>query len=301
MAIIGGIEMGGTKMVCAVSRNGREILEEVRYPTGADPQAALAQAVAIFHRMADRHGPVSAIGIGAFGPCDPDPASATYGSITTTPKPGWRDADVLGTLRRGLGGMPMRFDTDVNAAALGELRHGAGSGLDSLVYLTIGTGIGGGVVLGGALVHGMTHPEIGHLRVPRPPAEQAAFAGVCPYHGDCLEGVAAGPAIAARWGVAGQDLPADHPAWDLEADYLGEALATLVLVLSPQRIVLGGAVGLLAHLLSRVRPRMLAHLGGYIAHPSLANGATEYIVHPQLGNHAGVIGAFCLVDDYLAD
>jgi fructokinase len=190
----------------------------------------------------------------------------------------------------------MAFDTDVNAAALAELRHGVGQGLDSLVYLTIGTGFGGGAVVGGRLVHGLAHPEIGHMPIPRGPQEVAAFPGVCPYHGDCLEGVAAGPAIAARWGAPGPELPADHPAWDLEADYLASALATLVYVLSPQRIVIGGGVGSVPHLLERVRPRLVELIAGYILHPALqAGGARSYLVHPSLGDRAGLIGAFGLV------
>ncbi len=296
MGLIGGIEMGGTKMVCAVSRTGTDVLEEIRYPTGADPEAALGTAVDFFQQMGAQHGSVDAVGVAAFGPCDPNPASPTYGYITTTPKPGWRSADVLGVLRAGLPGVTLGFDTDVNAAALGELNHGSGQGLESLVYLTIGTGIGGGGVVAGRLIHGLLHPEMGHMPIPRSPQEKAAFAGVCPYHGDCLEGVAAGPAIGARWGIPGQELPADHPAWDLEADYLATALATFVCVLSPQRIVLGGGVGLVPHLLQRVRVRLVEVLAGYVDVPAITSGAAEYVVNPALGNQAGVVGAFSLVE-----
>ncbi len=297
MTLIGGLEMGGTKIVCAVTRLGTEVLAEYRYPTGSDPAAALATAIRFFREMSEAHGRLTGIGVATFGPCDPDPASPTFGYITTTPKPGWRDADVLGALRAGLGDVRLGFDTDVNAAALGELRHGAGRGLDSLVYLTIGTGIGGGGVVGGRLIHGLVHPEMGHMSVSRTQAEMEAFAGVCPFHGDCLEGVAAGPAVAARWGTPGQDLPDDHPAWDLEAEYVSTALATLVYVLSPQRIVLGGGVGASPRLLELVRPRLVERLNGYIQHPSLLSGIEEYLVPPGLGNQAGVVGAFSLVED----
>jgi len=295
--MLGGIEMGGTKMVCAVSLDGRSVLAEVRYPTGSDPAAAMARA-ADFFLSHDR--PLDALGVGAFGPCDPSTTSPTYGHITTTPKPGWAGADVLGLLRGRLGGVPIAFDTDVNAAALGELRCGAGRGLESLVYLTIGTGIGGGAVAGGRLIHGLTHPEMGHIRVRRPAEEIGVFPGVCPFHGDCLEGVASGPALAARWGVPGPELPPDHPAWELEANYLAESVATLVLVLSPQRIVVGGGVGLAPRLIERIRPRVLALIGGYVRHEQLAEGAEEFIVAPALGDQAGVVGALCLAQDALA-
>lgn len=290
MGLVGGIEMGGTKMVCGVSHDGTTVAREIRYQTGVEPAAALGRAVAFFGDMQREFGPLAGLGVASFGPCDPDPRSPGYGRITTTPKPGWRDVDVLGTLRAGLPGVPMAFDTDVNAAALAELRHGAGQGLDSLVYLTVGTGVGGGAVIGHRLVHGQMHPEIGHMPIRRPPSDEG-FAGVCPYHGDCLEGVASGPALEARWGLPGRDLPADHTAWDLEAEYLGLALATLVYVISPQRIVLGGGVGLVPHLLARVRLRLSEALAGYIR-----LDADQHVVHPTLGNRAGLIGAFCLTD-----
>jgi fructokinase len=233
--------------------------------------------------------------MGAFGPCDPDPASPTFGWITTTPKPGWRDVDVLGMLQGRLGGVPMAFDTDVNVAALGELVHGAGRGLRSLVYLTIGTGIGGGAVLDGRLVHGLVHPEMGHMRIPRPEAERASFAGVCPYHGDCFEGVGSGPALAARWGSPAQDIVPTDPRyeamWDLEADYLAATLHAIVCVLSPQRIVVGGGVGGQEHLLARTRPRLLDSLAGYIASPGILEQVDQYVVAPELGGRAGGIGA----------
>lgn len=289
--LLGGIEFGGTKTVCVVGSRG-EIRAEERFPTGADPQATMDACAAFFIA----HGPVEAIGLGAFGPCDPDPGSPTYGHVTTTPKPGWTDVDLLGGLRRRLGSeVALAFDTDVNVAALGELAHGAGRGLGSLVYLTIGTGVGGGAVVDGRLVHGLVHPEMGHMRIPRHETERARFVGVCPYHGDCFEGVGSGPALAARWGSPveqiGPDDPRYEPLWELEADNLTTVLHAIVCVLSPQRIVVGGGVGAQPQLLDRVRPRLLASLAGYIADPALLEHVDHYVVPPALGGRSGGIGA----------
>lgn len=286
--MLGGIEFGGTKTVCVVGERGG-VTDEIRFPTGDDPAANLERCVAFFAGAGD----VTAVGVGAFGPCDPDPRSPGYGTITTTPKPGWAGCDVLGVLGQGLPGAVLAFDTDVNVAALGELVHGAGRGLQSLLYLTIGTGIGGGLVCEGQLVHGMMHPEMGHIRIARPPGEVAAFGGVCPYHGDCFEGVAAGPALAARWGDPAQDItPADdrHGAmWDLEAAYLAAALHNYVCTVSPQRIVVGGGVGENPDLLVRTRPLLHESLAGYVDQPALRS--PDYVVTPALGNRSGAIGA----------
>jgi fructokinase len=295
---LGGVEFGGTKTVCVVGRRGAIELEE-RFPTG-DP-ARVIDACASFFAA---HAPVDAIGLGSFGPCDPDPASPTHGWVTTTPKPGWRDVDLLGGLRARLGEVPMAFDTDVNVAALGELAHGAGQGLSSLVYLTIGTGVGGGGVVDGRLVHGLVHPEMGHLRLARPESERAAFAGVCPFHGDCFEGIGAGPALAARWGSPAQEIGPDDPRyapmWDLEADYLAATLHAIVCVLSPQRIVVGGGVGAQPQLLERVRPRLQASLAGYIASPEILDAIERYVVPPALGPQSGGIGALELAAQVLS-
>lgn len=288
--LLGGIEFGGTKTVCVVGGRG-QVEHEIRFPTGDRPEATVRMCAQFF---AD-HGPIAALGIGSFGPCDPDPGSPTFGFVTTTPKPGWTQVDLLGALTQRLGGIAYGFDTDVNAAALGEVEHGAGRGLHSLVYLTIGTGVGGGAVVDGRLVHGLVHPEMGHLRVPRSESERRLFAGVCPYHGDCFEGVGAGPALAARWGSPAQDIgPHDDrfgPMWDLEADYLAATLHAIVCILSPQRIVLGGGVGEQQPLVQRVRPRLQASLTGYIHHPAILEQIDEYVVPPALGNRAGGIGA----------
>ena len=196
--LYGGIEAGGTKFVCAVGSGPDDVRAEARFPT-TTPAETLGQAIAFFEAQQRVYGRLAGLGIASFGPVDPRPGSPTFGFVTTTPKPGWAQADVAGPLRRALGA-PVGFDTDVNGAALGEWRWGAGQGLDTLVYLTIGTGVGGGAVVGGQLVHGLLHPEMGHLRLPRDPVRDP-FPGICPYHGDCLEGLAAGPALEKRWGA----------------------------------------------------------------------------------------------------
>lgn len=290
MAALGGIEFGGTKTVCVVGRPG-EVQDEVRFATGDDPVATLARCVEFFQTR----GPLDAIGVGAFGPCDPDPDSPTYGYVTTTPKPGWSDFDVIGALRAGLPGVALAFDTDVNVAALGELAHGAGRGLSSLVYLTIGTGIGGGLIADGELVHGLMHPEMGHIRIPRPASEVEQFSGVCPYHGDCFEGVASGPALAARWGSPAQEIGPDDDRharmWALEAEYLAVALHSFVCTVSPQRIVVGGGVGQQEALLAQVRPLLQESLAGYIHEQAILDDIDTYVVPPSLGSQSGGIGA----------
>lgn len=290
MSVLGGIEFGGTKIVCAVGQPGR-VDHEIRFATGTDPLAAMAKCLEFF----TAHGPIEALGVGAFGPCDPDPNSPTYGHITTTPKPGWSNFDVLGALSSGLPDVPIAFDTDVNVAALGEAERGAAIGLPSVLYLTIGTGIGAGIMVDHRLVHGLVHPEVGHVRLPRPVTELQLFKGVCPYHGDCFEGVAAGPAMAARWGAPAEQITTDHAAfeamWDLQADYVAIALHMLVCVVSPQRIVVGGGVGGQEQLLSRVRPRLLESLAGYVVAPALEREIDSYVVTPALGNQSGVLGA----------
>ena len=292
--LYGGIEAGGTKFVCTIAAGPNDIRAEERFPTGA-AEETLAQAVAFFRAQP----PIAALGIGAFGPADPDPRSPTFGFITTTPKPGWAGVDFAGTMGRALK-VPVGFDTDVNVAALGEWRWGAAQGLDSFVYLTIGTGIGGGGVIHGQMMHGLIHPEMGHMRLPRREERFAVngplppFAGICPYHGDCLEGLAAGPAIAARWGQKAGDLPPDHPAWAVEAYYLGAALSNLICILSPQRIILGGGVMEQRHLFSHIHREVQQGLNGYVASPAVLTQIESYIVPPGLGNRAGMLGAIAL-------
>jgi fructokinase len=216
--------------------------------------------------------------------------SPTWGTITTTPKPGWADTDLVSPLRRGLG-VPVALDTDVNAALLGEWRWGAGAGLDTFCYITVGTGVGGGAVVNGRILHGLLHPEFGHMRLPHD-RDADPFDGVCPYHGDCLEGLASGEAIRRRWGHAGQQLD-DDAVWALEAEYLALAVVNLTCVLSPQRIIIGGGVAKQPALLPRVRRRLRELLAGYLRAPELTEpeATDRYIVAPGLGDRAGVIGA----------
>ncbi|HYL72625.1 MAG TPA: ROK family protein [Bryobacteraceae bacterium] len=278
MARYGGIEAGGTKFVCGVG-SGPGDLDQAEFPN-TTPEETIARAVDF---LAARQ-PLSAIGIGSFGPIDPNPQSATFGWITSTPKAAWRNFDFAGAIRKALN-VPVAFDTDVNAAALGEFRWGAAQGLDTFLYVTVGTGLGGGGMANGRLLHGRTHPEMGHIRIPHDRARDP-FPGNCPYHGDCLEGLAAAPAIEARWGQSAHLLPAGHPAWELEAEYLALGIASLTCTLSPQRIVLGGGVMSREELLPLIRAKVATLLNSYVDAPE--------IVPPQLGARAGVLGAIAL-------
>ena len=302
-----GVESGGTKIVCAVSKDPEQLVARTSFPTGTDPQAAVIQIAEFFREQQENHGEIEAIGFGSFGPCDPNPSSHRFGHVTSTPKPGWQNFDVISALRDALksnglsGDVPIPFDTDVNAAALAEHRCGAGRAVDCFAYFTVGTGIGGGALESGRLLHGLIHPEMGHIRIPRPASEIEAFDGVCPYHGDCWEGVASGPAIAARWGERGENLPAQHPAWDLEAAYLASGLHAIVCTLSPGRIAVGGGVGLAPGLLERVRPLLLKSLANYVDSPVLLERIDEYLVPAATGADAGVIGAMLLAEQALSE
>ena len=284
----GAVEAGGTKFVCAVGDQDGRILDEIRIETRA-PAATLAEVCRYFSAAAEKFGVLAGVGIGAFGPLDLKPRSATFGFITSTPKPGWKDTDLAGALCRELG-RPVWLDTDVNAAALGELQWGAGSGLESLAYVTVGTGIGVGVVHHGRPVHGLMHPELGHIFVRRHPAD-TAFAGVCPFHGDCLEGLACGVAIVSRTGRTLEEAAATDAIWAIEADYLGQLCALLVLSHSPQRIVMGGGV-MQSRLYAEIRARMLHWLNDYIVADELRG--VDYVTAPGLGDSAGIKGALCL-------
>ena len=282
--IVGGIEAGGTKFVCTVGTGPDDLRATERFPT-TTPDETLARAIDFFRRQPEAP---SAIGIGTFGPADVDRGSPTFGQITTTPKPGWQGADVVGPIS-GAFGVPVAFDTDVNVAALGEHRWGAARDVDTFVYLTVGTGIGGGGLVAGRRIQGLTHPEMGHMFLPRQPDD--GFPGRCPYHGDCWEGMASGPAIEARWGCPGHELAEDHPAWDLEAHYIAHGLANLLLTLSPQRVVLGGGVMQQDHLFGRIRTAVSEILNGYAPLPE---DLDAFIVPPALGNRAGALGAVAL-------
>ncbi len=285
--LYGGIEAGGTKFVCALGTGPDDVRALTRFPTRT-PDETLAEAVAFFQAQPE---PPVAVGIGSFGPVDPNPASATYGYITSTPKAGWADTDVAGVVRRALG-VPVGFDTDVNAAALGEHRWGAAQDVDTFLYITVGTGFGGGGLIRGQRMHGLLHPEMGHIFIPRAPGDD--FEGVCPFHGTCLEGLATGPALAARWGRPGHELPEDHQAWTFEAHYLALAVVNFILTLSPQRIILGGGVMHQTHLFPMIREAVQRHLNGYVQHPQILDAIDRYIVPPALGDRAGVLGSMAL-------
>lgn len=292
--MLAGIEAGGTKFVCGVG-SGPDDLRTEQFPTSA-PEVTLPNVIRFLKDVAGNK--LEAIGIGSFGPVDLDRSSPTYGYITSTPKPGWQNFDLAGAVGHELG-VAVGFDTDVNAAVLGEARWGAAQGLSDAVYMTIGTGIGGGAIVHGEVVHGMLHPEMGHLRIPHDRARDP-FDGICPYHGDCLEGLACGPAMQARWGAPAGTLPADHPAWALEAHYLALGCTNLTITLSTKRIVLGGGVMQQPHLFDMVRKEFTRLLNGYLQHPSVLDRVDEYIVPPQLGGQAGVLGSLVLAERALA-
>jgi fructokinase len=288
MSLFGAIEAGGTKFVCAVGSGPDQLTAEARIPT-TSPGETLARCIAFFRAQP----PLTALGVGCFGPIELRADASNYGHVTSTPKPGWTNADVVGPLRSALG-VPVGFDTDVNAAVLAEARWGAAQGLTTAVYVTIGTGIGGGALCGGQLLHGLLHPEMGHVLVPRE-ADDADFAGGCPFHGAaCWEGVASGPALERRWGVRAELLPPDHPAWDLQARYIASALTTLVLVLSPERLILGGGVMQTRSLFPLIRRYLQRRLAGYVQAEALGANIDAYVVPPSLGHRSGILGALAL-------
>jgi fructokinase len=290
----GAIEAGGTKFVCAIGDDSGQILAQQRFPT-TDPSSTLAAAQAFLQQGVRDFGALAAIGVASFGPVELDKNSARYGFIGLTPKAGWSGIDIAGAFARQFS-CPIGFDNDVNAAGLAEHRWGAARDVKTLVYLTIGTGIGGGLIIAGAPLHGLMHPEIGHI-YPRRHSLDGSFAGICPFHRDCLEGLASGPAILARTGASLQHLDPSHSQWEIEADYLGQLCALLVVTVSPQRIVMGGGVMNQARLLPLLRRRMLHWLGGYINRSEIQSGADRYVVAPELGDRAGVIGALLLAMD----
>ncbi len=293
----GTIEGGGTKFICAVADEHNAILREMRVPT-ALPQATLAACADFFLQAQHDLGELTALGIACFGPLDPRPTSPTYGQILATPKPGWENTDVLGFFRSALSThLPIGFDTDVDAAVLAESRWGAGQGLSNLVYLTIGTGIGGGALVNGQLLHGYAHPEMGHILLPVHPAD-ISFKGVCPFHGTCLEGLASGPAIEARWNQPAASLPQEHPAWQLEAHYLALGLVNICLTLAPERIILGGGVMNQSFLFPMIRSELTRLLGNYLRLPQIAD-MENYVVPTGLAGIAGLYGGLALAHQAL--
>lgn len=291
MKLYGGIEAGGTKFVCVIGSEPDHIVAEARIAT-TTPAETIGRTIDFFQRHAPEY-PTSAIGIGSFGPVDLKPTSPTYGYITTTPKPGWAQVDLRGEIQRACN-VPVAFDTDVNVAAFGEQYWvPENRALDPLLYMTIGTGIGVGAMVNGEPLHGLLHPEAGHMLLPHDRATDP-FEGWCPYHGDCFEGLAAGPAIERRWGQSGERLPADHAAWQLEARYIALAVVNLIYAFSPQRVVLGGGVMQQAGLIDRVRREAQSLINGYLQTDRITRDIDQLIVLPGLENRSGVLGAIAL-------
>jgi fructokinase len=282
---IGAIEAGGTKFVCGIGNEEGVLEERIHFPT-EHPEKTLGRVIDFF-----RDKQVEAIGIGTFGPINLDRSSPQYGFVTTTPKAGWAQYPFLSAIR-DVYPVPFGWDTDVNAAAFGEAVWGAAKGLDSCMYMTVGTGIGIGVYAEGKLVHGLVHPEGGHLLTRRHPQDD--FAGGCPYHGDCLEGMASGPAIETRWNAKGSELPPDHPAWEMEAFYIAQAVSAAVLMISPKKVILGGGVMHQTQLFPMIRDQVKRNLNGYVAAAAIMNHVHDYIVPPGLGDNAGLSGALAL-------
>jgi fructokinase len=297
MKVFGGIESGGTKFVCMVGNDPGTLVKEERFPT-TTPRETIERALEFFLPYANS-GDLSAVGIASFGPLDLNPESPTYGHITSTPKPGWNQIDLYGEIQRVLR-VPVAFDTDVNAAAFGEqywiLENRC---LDPFVYVTVGTGIGVGVIANGAPVHGLMHAEAGHFALPHD-WHTDPFPGVCPYHGDCLEGLASGLAMNKRWGQSPEELPAAHPAWDLESEYLALALVNLIYAYSPQRIILGGGVAQHPGLIEDTRCKVRRLLNGYIQSSAVKSQIDEYILPPALGNRSGGLGAIAMAKSLLS-
>lgn len=284
--MLGAIEAGGTKFVCAVGDETGKIVERITIPT-AVPSETIPQVIAFFKKYS-----IEAIGIGSFGPIDVNQDSATYGYITSTPKPGWKDYPFVQAIKEALA-VPVGFNTDVNAAALGEATYGAAKGLDSCLYITVGTGIGAGAVVQGKLLQGHSHPEMGHILVRRHPEDQ--YAGKCPYHKDCLEGLAAGPAIEERWGAKGVELVSREEVWDMEAYYIAQALMQYILILSPKKIILGGGVMNQKQVFASIFKYLPELLNDYVTLPELS----DYIVSPGLGDNAGIVGSLLLAKEAL--
>ncbi len=289
--LFGGIEAGGTKFVCMVASGPERVVEEVRFPTTL-PGETIQKTIDFFAPYVER-GELAALGIGSFGPVDLNPGSPTYGFITSTPKPHWAQVDLRGPIQKAFG-LPVAFAHDVVAAAYGEqFWKSENRSLDPFAYVTVGTGIGVGVLANGRPLQGLVHPEAGHMLIPHD-WQKDPFPGVCPFHGDCLEGLATGVSMKARWGLPAETLPADHPGWDLEAGYIALGIANLVCAYSPQRVVLGGGVSQHPGLLAAVRAKVQGILNGYIQSPMILERIEEYIVPPALGNRSGGLGAVAL-------
>ena len=289
--LFGTLEAGGTKMVLSVGNDQNELLEQASIPTET-PGKTIPAMIEWF-----RDKGISALGIGTFGPVDLNPASPTYGWITKTPKAGWSGQPLLPSMRDALG-IPALIDTDVNAAALAEWQLGAAKGLRSCIYITVGTGIGAGLVIEGHLVHGLVHPEFGHILLRQEQDDQTPV-GFCPYHDGCLEGLASGPAIEKRWGRKAQELLPDHEAWKLEAAYLAQMCMNAICAFSPEKIILGGGVMQQKHLFPLIRQKTMDLLNGYVQAAEILQHIDSYIVEPGLGTRSGATGALLLAQQAL--
>jgi fructokinase len=293
--LLGGVELGGTKCVCLIGTGPDDIREQLAIPTGGDANETLDRIETVLRHWNSLHGPIAALGVASFGPVDLDRASAHYGSITSTPKPGWRNINVARRLAR-LFPVPVGFDTDVNGAALAEGRWGAARHLSDFAYVTVGTGVGVGLVIDGRPVYGFSHPELGHIRIARKPGD--AWQGACSFHGDCVEGLASGVAIAARTGQPASQVPQSSPVWELVAHALAQLLHTIVLTTAPRRILIGGGVTEgRPELLGCIRRQLVESLNGYLSLDELTGGIDGYAVPPGLGSLAGPLGALALAAD----
>ena len=289
--LIGGIEAGGTKMVCAVGDENGVVKDRVSFPT-RQPKETFEDIIGYY-----KNWDIKALGIGCFGPLDLDKKAATYGYITKTPKAGWENCDIVGAFKEALG-VPVGFDTDVNGAVLGEVTWGAAKGMDSAIYITIGTGVGVGVYANGGLLHGLIHPEGGHMLLAKHPKD--TYKGKCPFHENCVEGLASGPAIEARWGKKGIELAGRDEVWELEAYYIAQAVTNYILAYSPQKVILWGGVMHQEQLFGMVRKEVQRLLNGYVAHETITTDKiADYIVPPALGEDPGIMGAIKLGMDAL--
>ncbi len=289
--LFGAVEAGGTKVVCALASGPEDILARTRIPT-TTPDEVFGEVRRFFTDAVDEHGAFGKVGVATFGPVDlRDSGSSRYGSVMKTPKPGWEGANWCEVFSD----ISVVVETDVNAAAMAEIRWGAAQGLEDVVYFTIGTGIGAGVIVNGEPLHGLLHPEAGHIRIPRDADEIASFDGICPFHGDCLEGIASGPAMEARWGAPAEKLPTDHRAWQVEADALSYACGNSICTVSPQRIIIGGGVSQQECFFPLLRKKVINRLNGYMDAEEITSNMDRYIVPPTFGQDAGLLGALALV------
>jgi fructokinase len=290
MSIYGGVEAGGTKFVCAVGSGPDDLQDEIRFET-TSPEETINRTLEYFKKQ-NLKEQLLAVGIGSFGPIELNRKLSNYGFITSTPKPGWSNINICGLIKEELK-IPVGFNTDVNAAALGEYEWGAGRGLNNFIYLTIGTGIGGGVMINGRLLHGLQHPEMGHIFIPQD-IKADPYEGNCPFHKNCFEGLASGPAMKNRWGKSPEDLNKNHKAWDLEAQYISHALTNYICTLSPERIIIGGGIMEQKKLLPLILTSVKKMLNNYIHMEEIKGNIEKYIVLPSLGKKAGILGALVL-------